>query len=334
MALNVQIIYLIKEILKHFPTELDTTLWDFVRLALSNWVLSVSKSSEKLDRFSVKLFTTAVFLLFAELRKFILQENVKSSTELLKNMSTEWENVFDKEINLVLLKTFITSVAMTHTNEIETQFYSKLSHAIDWINVEYIFELNKIDSTMTLNDLIEFLIDNVDSSIHSIRVCCIKLLRNMTAGLIKIDLDLLQQNSDKFYDEKEVEKTTNWHILHKFLKKLNTLELEVKQYLKNYGFKLNGGDHDEKDAPYDRAVPYLLVWDCILFICSKAPAELRSTYTTWITKNELEVVLLPFLFELMPREILRNPDTGIVLGQTMFGKINWKQISSKFFFLN
>lgn len=40
-------------------------------------------------------------------------------------------------------------------------------------------------------------------------------------------------------------------------------------------------------------------------------------------------VLLPALFKLMPNEILKNPDSGAIYGQTMFAKLEWNQIKSK-----
>lgn len=42
--------------------------------------------------------------------KFFEEEKIRSSTELLTNVYEEWDNVFAKDVNLVLLKTFINIV--------------------------------------------------------------------------------------------------------------------------------------------------------------------------------------------------------------------------------
>lgn len=48
--------------------------------------------------------------MFAVLNEFIVDERVKSSTEDLSRVIEEWENVFAKDVNLVLLKSFINIV--------------------------------------------------------------------------------------------------------------------------------------------------------------------------------------------------------------------------------
>jgi len=97
----------LSECLLYFPTEIDVKRWDFIRIALSSWILSVSKSCEKFNNEIVKNFIVAIFRLNASLQKFIVAEKVKSSTEFLSNMIEEWENVFAKDVNLVLIKSFI-----------------------------------------------------------------------------------------------------------------------------------------------------------------------------------------------------------------------------------
>jgi E3 ubiquitin-protein ligase listerin len=97
----------ISECLLHFPTEVDIRRWDFIRIALSSWILSVSKSCEKFNDEIVKNFIVSIFRLNASLQRFIIAEKTKSSTEALSNMIDEWENVFAKDVNLVLIKSFI-----------------------------------------------------------------------------------------------------------------------------------------------------------------------------------------------------------------------------------
>lgn len=101
------IAHFMSECLNFFPTEIDVVRWDFIRIALSSWILSVSKSCEKFDNEIVKNFIIAIYKLNVSLQKFIVAEKTKSSTESLSNMIDEWENVFAKDVNLVLIKSFI-----------------------------------------------------------------------------------------------------------------------------------------------------------------------------------------------------------------------------------
>lgn len=107
VLLATEVAHLLSDVLSNFPYEIDVKRWDFIRIALSSWVLSVSKSCEKFNENRVKVFIAAIFKLNATLFKFIRSEKEKSSTELLKNIIEEWEKVFAREVNLVLIKSFI-----------------------------------------------------------------------------------------------------------------------------------------------------------------------------------------------------------------------------------
>jgi E3 ubiquitin-protein ligase listerin len=107
VLLVAEIACLLSDVLIHFPAEIDVKRWDFIRIALSSWVLSVSKSCEKFNENKVKVFIAAIFRLNASLFKFILSEKMKSSTQMLQNIIDEWEKVFAREVNLVLIKSFI-----------------------------------------------------------------------------------------------------------------------------------------------------------------------------------------------------------------------------------
>lgn len=107
VALTAEVANLLRDIITHFPHEIDVKRWDFIRIALSSWVLSVSKSNENFSDNKVKVFISSVFRLNAAFSKFIALEKTKSSTEVLQNVIDEWEKVFAREVNLVLIKAFV-----------------------------------------------------------------------------------------------------------------------------------------------------------------------------------------------------------------------------------
>lgn len=325
----IQVIRLIKSVLKYFSTELDGTRWDFIRLALSSWVLSVSKSASKIENETVTIFISAVFELFGELIKFFSEERTKSSTELLSRVIVEWEDVFAKENNLVLLKSFMAIVKLSHNNSLlKSEFFSKLIAPIAQIDIRLIVEVGKLDNKTSLDDFLNFLIDNLDDQCHAIRVCCANLLRSLTSELIAIDLSLLQKRNDSFDAQQEDDDTpTTWHVLHRFLPKIEILGAGVEAFIEGFSFK---ADEEETDEICPETFPYLLVWHTILNVCSKAPAELRSVYTHWISRNHFDTVLLPFLFKLLPKELLKSPDSCMALGSSIFAPLNWESVASKY----
>uniref|UniRef100_A0A336LRQ7 E3 ubiquitin-protein ligase listerin n=1 Tax=Culicoides sonorensis TaxID=179676 RepID=A0A336LRQ7_CULSO len=327
IAIVIQVIHLMTAILKKFPTELDGTRWDFVRLALSSWVLSVSKCANKLENETVTIFTTAVFGLFKELVEFLKIEKTKSSTELLSKVIDEWEAVFAKENNLVLLKTFMTLVNASHINFLlKSEFFSKLIEPVGQIDIQVVTEAGKLDNKITLNDFITFLIENLDNQTHAIRICCANILRNLTVELVAADLKLLQKRSESLEAHDDDEKPPTWHVLNRFVYKIEILGAGVEAFIEDFNFKV---EEDETEEICAESVPYLLVWDTILYICSKAPSELRSVYTQWITRNNFERVLLPFLFKLLPKELIKNPDSCMAIAQKVFAPLDWKQIANE-----
>lgn len=110
VLLTAEVAHFLSDVLTFLPAEVDVRRWDFIRIALSSWVLSVSKSCEKFDNNAVKVFISAIFKLNAALFKFIASEKTKSSTQMLHNIIEEWEKVFAREVNLVLIKSFILIV--------------------------------------------------------------------------------------------------------------------------------------------------------------------------------------------------------------------------------
>ena len=101
-----EFINLLEELIKRFPYELSIKNWDAIRIGLSAWVLSVSKSIENYQCKKVLTFSASVFRLFLTMMKFVASEKQKSSTEMLKNVIDEWESLFAREVHLVLFKSF------------------------------------------------------------------------------------------------------------------------------------------------------------------------------------------------------------------------------------
>ncbi|KAL7037401.1 hypothetical protein ACKWTF_009198 [Chironomus riparius] len=318
------------ECLLYFPTEIDVKRWDFIRIALSSWILSVSKSCEKFNNETVKNFIVAIFRLNASLQKFIVAEKIKSSTEFLSNMIEEWENVFAKDVNLVLIKSFIYIVKnIDYSSKHHEVFVDALCPHIEYIDFSYVLQGKKIDHTFSLDNLVEFSLENLSSKHNGISITAATIIRQLTDGFLKFDLDTLNKKSSEEYNESEDDEENlenfRWHILESFRDTLESYQEIMKDLSEDFSFKANDMEDDIK-IPSEVALPYLLLWHCILNFCSKARPELRTVYARWISMNKYEEVFLFSLFKMMPREILKNPDISTKLGHTAFSTLDWKDI--------
>jgi E3 ubiquitin-protein ligase listerin len=111
LLLVAEIANFLADVIRCFPTEIDLQRWDFIRIALSSWSLSVSKSWPGFMIEKISIFMAAIYRLFAALTQFVTVEKTKSSTADLSKMIEEWENVFARDVNLVLLKTYINMIS-------------------------------------------------------------------------------------------------------------------------------------------------------------------------------------------------------------------------------
>lgn len=294
---------------------------------MSSWVLTVSKTSEHFKSTKVAVFTTAIYRLFRNLAKFIAQEKIKSSTEMLSSVIDEWEHLFAKDVNLIILKCYMKFINNKENNLKDITFIESLSTTIATIDFKHVIASNKIDSKTSMDDLINFALSNLSHSSHTIRSSCADIIKRLAKGLISQDVDQLNKRNELEMQGKKDKLSGPWHLLHKFEKTIKQLNDALQPYVDEFSFKTTELD-DLIDVPIEISIPYLLLWDCILDICSKSSAELRSTYASYITDNKFDQSMLNSLFRLMPAEILRNQDSKHI-GLPFFSPLTWEQICGK-----
>lgn len=90
----------------------------------------------------IAIFTAAVYRCFSAFSKFIELEKTKSSTQMLTDIIDEWEQIFAKDVNMVLLKSFLKIVQHPEMNRNGMQkykfFLDEISEAIDYIDLKHI----------------------------------------------------------------------------------------------------------------------------------------------------------------------------------------------------
>ncbi|XP_055533592.1 E3 ubiquitin-protein ligase listerin [Wyeomyia smithii] len=331
--LDTELANVLSEVVRHFPTELDLHKWDFIRIALSSWTLTLSKNYHIFRKNNISVFIPAIYKLFSAVGNFFQEEKRKSSTALLTGVIEEWDNVFSKDVNLVLLKTFINIVKNTDQSKIcDENFVDIISDHIDSIDLQYVLQANKVDSKISLEDLILFALKNLSHWNGRVRISSVAIINKLASGLIERDLQQLQQRNDSAEQKScNLSEDDTWHLLHRFKTTLDEYQPTLAGLIADFNHRITASDEDSsvvQQLGKSKTLAYLLLWDCLLGICAKSPSELRSIYASWITRYQYEQVLLAMLFKLMPAEILKNPDSGAIYGQTMFATLEWNQIKS------
>ncbi|EDV97987.1 E3 ubiquitin-protein ligase listerin [Drosophila grimshawi] len=325
---TVEIIQLLNEILQRFPYELTIKNWDAIRIGISSWVLTVSKSMKHYSDPKTSFFVVAVYQLFATLITFIRSEKQKSSTQLLKNVIDEWESLFAREVNVLLFKSYYD---LTHESTVPTErrvcyeaLLERLMPGLEMVEYGFVYGFAKAPSSkLTLDYLCNFLLKQLHSSQHSVRLNAVHSLRQLTPQFVADDIELNDKNSDNI-DTAASSTISKWHFLNRFEDYLNRYDALIRKYLKEFSFKLTELEDLE---PIDRhdAYSYLLIWDCIINACAKSPVALRSVYTSWLNDNHFEENFLHFLFRAMPMDILKN-HSAKVISNGVYKELSWSQL--------
>ncbi|CAO1404688.1 unnamed protein product [Diamesa hyperborea] len=331
ILLVVEVALLLTDILTLFPNELEIKRFDFIRIALSSWVLSVTKSIKYFNKSTVGVFIVSVFKLNASLSNFILTEKTKSSTQVMQNIIDEWEDIFARDVNLVLLKSFVYIIRnIDQSSKHQETLVNAICPYIGSIDFKYVLQTRKVDPTISLDDLLMFAKENLSNKQRSICTTSAKIIKQLSEGLVRYDMDtLIERNSEDItskHDDDDDMEGNKWHILESFRDTLSSYQDVMREYTEDFNFKINELDFLSKISP-NVAMSYLLLWDCILNFCCTAPAELRSIYARWITTNQFEEIFLIGCFKMMPADILKNPDSSTKYGQNLFSTLKWSEIT-------
>uniref|UniRef100_A0A6B2EBW1 E3 ubiquitin-protein ligase listerin n=1 Tax=Phlebotomus kandelakii TaxID=1109342 RepID=A0A6B2EBW1_9DIPT len=313
------------DLIGNFSSEFEDAQWDFVRIALSSWVLSVSKSVMSYGDSKVAIFIASVYKLFVAMEKFVVMQKTKSSTEHLTKIVEEWEEVFAKDVHLVLLRAFMVIVQdKKGDNKWKNYLLDVLSPCVEELNMNYVTVAKKVDGKISQDDFTDFCLTCLAHENHCVRIAASTLLQKLSPCLISGDVEVLNRRS-----EQEQQKSDNsWHVLGVFFRRhIDRHNEAIADYVREFTFKVSELN-DLPEFPRDKAISYLLLWDFAVNVCRRAPSELRSLYAQWIVECRFEHVILPTLFRLMPVEVLKNWDSKVPIGETMFSVMERKQIAN------
>uniref|UniRef100_A0A1B0GD60 E3 ubiquitin-protein ligase listerin n=1 Tax=Glossina morsitans morsitans TaxID=37546 RepID=A0A1B0GD60_GLOMM len=342
----VEYMNLLIELLEKAPYELSIKSWDIVRIGLGHWILSVTKTldnaQEKLDQMAL-YFTIHVFKLFAALTEFFSKEKQKSSTQLIKKVYDEWLQVFSRDVYLTLFKTYYR--LCEHKDIVEkfvdcwSLFLNALTHTMDFMDYGVVYMFCKSSKAFSLDHVSNFLLKNLSNPLHSMRTASMFMMWQYTQYFVADDTETFDHKSEQL-EKVEQTNVVNWHFLNRFEEYLERYDTAIQKYLKEFSFKLTEIAKMEV-INHQEAFSYLMLWNCVIFACVKAPVALRSVYTAWLCGNkykevlmnychiienkDLQYNLLHFLFRAMPVEILKNHSTK-QMNNEIFKALSWSQI--------
>ncbi|XP_075159606.1 E3 ubiquitin-protein ligase listerin [Haematobia irritans] len=325
----VEYLRLLSCVIERIPYQLTIKNWDVIRIGLGHWILSVTKSLdyalEKTDKKSL-YFIMHVFKLFSSLTKFFNEEKQKSSTELVKNVHDEWLEVFSRDVYLTLFKTFYRICQFqdvpSNFQDCWEIFLIELTTTMEFMDFGIVYTFCKTSSQLTLDNVCNFLLKNLSSSIHSMRTFSISMMRKLTPYFVADDIEMYDIKSEQI--DKDEHKTMKWHFLNRFEDYMGRYEMPIRKYLNEFSFKLTELTEMSSLNKHE-AFSYLMLWDCIIYACANSPVALRSVYTTFLHENKYEENLLHFLFRCMPVEILKNHNTK-QMNNDIFKGLTWSQI--------
>lgn len=279
-------------------------IWDFIRISLSSWVLSVSRSIESIEKSKVLIFSRSVFELYKNLTLFIKSEKQKSSTAVMDAVITEWENLFAKEVNIVLFKAIRIMTSKDILDEACWDEILKGSYeTLKLLQFKYIFDFYKINSNHSLDEMLEFFIDKLASENHWVRLCAMQIIKSLSM-LYATD------------ESEDVEKNESYasSFIRKFIPHVAKAEARISDYSQEFTYKSNEVAEFKKiDSKIGKH--FLSLWECICFACSNT--ELRSYYCNEVENHFAFEIFLNFLIRSLPVEILKNFDNTM--------QINWFQ---------
>lgn len=302
LALAAEVAELLRTLLEDCPTEISSTQWDFLRIALSSWILTISNVlPERHRRLSLNRFMVAVMSLFDSLMKFFETERKKSSTQLLAKVNEEWNSVFAREVNTVLILILHNLLASSRTDDKQKYLLKSILPCFERINFVYLMLSKQVSKNVTQQEFLHSLFQQLSHPVAEIRYSVLRIIHNIIPHLVTADNESLSMGEGKQSEDTNYLNTVVWPLF-------SDDSFNIHEALVDFQFRVS----DVENVPplaQDKCIAYLYLWNVVLDVCSKSKAELRAFYAKWIASRGLEGMLLRAVFRLLPIDVIRNFET-------------------------
>lgn len=289
--------------------EITAMHWDFLRIALSSWILTVSNVLPLKDsRPLLNRFILAVMELFSTLMSFFETERKKSSTQLLCKVQEEWNSVFAREVNTVLLLILHQLLAKSRDMEENKYLLCNVLPCFERINFIYLMLSKDISKTVSQRDFLFNLLHQLSHPVPAIRHAVICVAHKIIPQLVAADHEKLAKSDEE----------SNGHFLQTIIAPLfEESEFDIAEYITEFQYRAT--DVENVPAiPEGLTMSYLYLWNVVLEFCRQSSPELRAFYAKWIASRGMEAQLLKMIFRLLPLDVIKNFETKSSMVETYF----------------
>lgn len=96
------------------------------------------------------------------------------------------------------------------------------------------FQAKKLDSAISLDDLINFALKSFTHKYHSLAIAGADIIKRLTKGLVKMDHESLIKRNNQDYDDEDEKQNNKWHILEAFRDILEQQNVLVKDFVDDF----------------------------------------------------------------------------------------------------
>lgn len=314
MAANLA--HILRILVQNCPTEFTSEQWDFLRIAMSSWILTISQSFEEKDTRPVLIqFVVSVLKLFETLMTFFESERQKSSTQLFCKVIEEWNSVFAREVNTVLLLILNKLLDADIDSEMNKYLLGAVLPCFEKMNFIYLVVSKDISKSLTQQEFLHKLFAQLSHRVPTIRDAICRIVDCVITQLVSRDNDLLTK-SDSIEGISQ-----DGHNLATIIQPLLLSDdFNVDALVKDFHYKYTETD-PLPVIPDSTATSYLYLWHGIFAFCRRASPELRAFYANWLASHGFEGVLLKLIFRVLPQDVVQNFETKLSMVDAYFNAV-------------
>lgn len=313
----------LRMLLENCPSELTPEQWDFLRISLSSWILTISNSlGETKTRPVMIRFVVVVLKLFAALMTFFESERQKSSTQLFCKVIEEWNSVFAREVNTVLLLVLHKLLVEARVAEKNKYLLAETLVCFESINFIYLVVSKNISKEVSQHKFLHALFLELSNPVSAIAYSTLRIAKCVVPHLVLWDNDQLLKHDlteGSSFDE---------HYPGRVLAPIFQLkDFNINELVEEFQYKATEtGDAMKING---KCTAFFYLWDIMLEFCQKATPELRAFYAKWIASQGSEGVLLKMVFRVLPQDVLRNFEAKSSMVETYINSVKALRICGK-----
>ncbi|KAK2823506.1 hypothetical protein Q7C36_020106 [Tachysurus vachellii] len=306
LALPVEMMRFLSWMVKHSPTVLGSTHWDFLLCSMLAWLETASECSRAFWNPCVQQFVQANSELIVTLNEFFTAPPAGVMEQLPPDLSFEWQEFFMEGIHNLLLPLLI-KIPAEFSEPDEATFpvavVEGLGEALRYIPIQLLIH-NKLparfiaDQRSNLPDALQTLLNTLTPLLlfksRPLQLAAYNILHKIMPSLPESDNENGSTKSDEEDEEEQSLSppaavmsilTATEELVENILGSVQVGEFAVVQPLSMEHCCILG---------------YLLAWKLLLVFFNASPSQLRVQYCLHLKKTRSLHKLLPHLFRLMP----------------------------------